>query len=307
MINNLDNILADLIQSRVPALAGLTQVGFDPPNQDWRNAVLGGADPDRLNIYLFDLRENLKFRSNERTRTLAANGWYTETPDPPRLNCIYLITAWNRTALQVGGPTLEEHGLLYTVAGVLLRHRSLVVADVYQSGITIPSGGTLAKTLRFQDQEFPTEVGVLDNARDLGDFWSTMQGVWRPALQLSVTIPVFLPVPARESPMVTTELVGYEIQGHRESEEMVLTIGGRVSNGKPAKAVSGAHVRLRGLNPVAVQVIDRHVSTSGDGRFLFSYLQAGRYRLHAVAPGLGPVDRDVDVPSQDGEYDLQLS
>jgi hypothetical protein len=307
VINVLDNILADLIQSRVTVLAGLTQIGFEPPNQDWRNAFLAGVDNDWLNLYLFDLRENLKFRSNERTRTQAANGWYTETPDPPRLNCMYLMTAWNRTALQAGGPTHDEHKLLYTVAAVLLRHRSLVVDDVYQAGNPIPSGRNLGSTLQFQDQEFPLEVGVPDNVRDLGDFWSTMQGVWRPALQVTVTIPVFLALPPKESPMVTTEIVGYEIEGHPESEEVVLTIGGRVSTGKPAAAVSGAYVRLQGLNPAAVQIVDRHVSTPADGRFLFSYLQAGRYRLHAVAPGLGPAGRDVDVPSQDGEYDLQLT
>src|SRR5579863_6383565 len=145
MINTLDNILADLIQSRVTALAGLMQVGFEPPNQDWRNAVLAAGE-ERLNVYLFDLRENLKLRSNERTRAQAANGWYTETPDPPRLNCMYLLTAWSPAAVQAGvDPTRDEHQLLYAVAEVLLRHRSLVVADVYQAGIPIPSGRNLAQ------------------------------------------------------------------------------------------------------------------------------------------------------------------
>ena len=107
--------------------------------------------------------------------------------------------------------------------------------------------------------------------------------------------------------MVTTEIVGYRLDGHPESEEVLMTIGGRISAGMPPAALPGAYVQLRGLNPAPVQVVDRHVMTREDGRFLFSYLQRGRYRIHAVAPGLGPTDRDVDVPSLEGEYDVQLT
>ena len=67
MIDALDQIMADLIQSRIPEVAGLTQVGFDAPNADWRTAVITASE-ERINVYLYDLRENLKLRSNERIR-----------------------------------------------------------------------------------------------------------------------------------------------------------------------------------------------------------------------------------------------
>jgi hypothetical protein len=47
--------------------------------------------------------------------------------------------------------------------------------------------------------------------------------------------------------------------------------------------------------------------TNEMGRFTFDNLRAGRYRLRTQALELGPITRDVDVPSPSGEYDLQFS
>jgi hypothetical protein len=46
--------------------------------------------------------------------------------------------------------------------------------------------------------------------------------------------------------------------------------------------------------------------TGTDGRFTFARLRQGRYRIRAVATGIGDVPRDVDVPSETGEYDVHL-
>ncbi len=298
MIDSLDNILADLIQSQVPALAKTGQIGFDAPNEEWRRDVVN-TNAERVNIYLFDVRENLKLRSNERRRELQKNGWYSERDDRPKLNCMYLVTAWSHMANM--SPTIEatsdEHSLLYAVAEVLFRHRSIVVADVYNQGITIPSGNSLAK--------LPAE-GLPDTMRDLGDFWSTMQGVWRPALQLTVALPLFPLAQPFESPMVTTASADYRQQGEPESAEVWLSIGGHILAPKSALPVLGAYVEIQGLNPPVVQKIKHHLTTASDGRFLFSFLRAGDYRLQAVASGLGPVTRNLTLPSPTGEYDLQF-
>jgi len=39
MINVLDNILGGMIQSQV-SMVGATQIGFDPPNRDWRMVMV---------------------------------------------------------------------------------------------------------------------------------------------------------------------------------------------------------------------------------------------------------------------------
>ena len=309
MINALDNIIGDLIQSQVNAVAGPTQIGFEPPNQDWRTAVVN-ANEERLNVYLFDLRENLKFRSNERRREVQQNGWYSETPDPPVLDCMYLITAWSPAVPLPPGvePTRDEHLLLYDVAQALFRHRSIVVADVYATGIMIPSGRKLVPDVPvlFRDQEFPITVGLPDTMRDLGDFWSTMQAVWRPALQLTVTVPVFLLTPPVESPMVTTTITDHRQQGKPQTAEVLLTVGGQVFAPNSAQPVAGAYVQLQGVNPPALQTVSRRATTGADGRFVFSFLFGGDYQLQAVAGGLGTITRNVTLPSPTGEYNLQF-
>jgi len=306
MIDRLDEVLRDLIQSRVTALAGQTQVGFEPPTEDWRLAVLGAGE-QRVNFYLYDLRENMQLRSNARTREMQ-QGWYVERPAPPRLDCHYVVTAWSPvTFTPAVEPAIDEHAVLYDVLEVLMRHRPLSAKEVYKLGVTIPSGQTLASVPEPLRSDLPLDVVQVDGIRNLGDFWNTMKLPWKPALHLTVTIPVVLLEPDIESPAVTTLTGDYRQAQSAVKAEVLLTVGGRVLAGTPGEAVRGAWVQIVGLNPPAVQVVNRRLITGTDGRFLFSRLRQGRYRIRAIAAGIGDVPREVDVPSETGEYDVQFS
>jgi len=306
MIDSLDIVLRDLIQSRVAALAGQTQVGFEPPTEDWRLSV-SGAMEERVNFYLYDLRENMQLRSNARTREMQ-QGWYVERPAPPRLDCHYLVTAWSPVtfAPPIVEPATDEHLLLYRVLEVLMRHRPLSAKDVYKLGFTIPSTNTLATVPLPLQRDLPLDVVQVDGARNLGDFWNTMKLAWKPALHLTVTIPVVLLEPDIESPAVTTMTGHYRQAQSAATAEVLLTVGGRVLAGTSAAAVRGAWVQIVGLNPPDVQAINRRSITGADGRFVFSRLRQGRYRIRAVAAGIGDLPREVDVPSETGEYDVQF-
>src|SRR5262245_50368852 len=301
MIHTLDTLLRDLIQSRLAPLAGPTQVGFEPPNEDWRLAVVGAGE-ERLNLYLLELRENLKLRTNQRIRE-PQNGGYVERAASPRLDCRYLVTAWSPAtfAPPMVEPTRDEHELLGQVAAVLFRHRPLVVADVYAPG---PVPGTIPAAL--QAQPLPLDVALPDGLRSAGDFWTTMKVGWKPALERTVTVPAGLDEPDFESPAVTTLAVDLRQRLAPETAVVWLSIGGRVLAGADALPVGGAWVELRGLNPPAIQKVSRRLVTQRDGRFLFSRIASGHYQIRAVAPGLGEQPREVDVPSQSGEYDVRF-
>src|SRR5262249_41210781 len=155
--------------------------------------------------------ENLPLRSNARTRE-PVNGGYVEHRASPRLDCQYLVTAWNPGSVTppTVEPTTHEHQLLYAVIAVLMRHRPLVPAEGYGSGILIPSGGTLgALPAPLRGAELPLEVALPDGLQNLGDFWNTMDIGWKPVVQLTVTIPVILLEPDIESRMVTTVSADY--------------------------------------------------------------------------------------------------
>ena len=308
MIDPLDLLLRDLIQSRVPRLAALTQVGFAPPNNDWRTAVATGGE-ERLNCYLYDLRENIALRTNERRRE-TTNGWYAEHRAPPRLDCRYLLTAWSPVATTPAiEATRDEHTILSEVLAPLMRHRPLVAERVYQPGIAIPSGRTLASVPDgLKGADLPAEVASPQDLPNPGEFWQGMGVSWRPGIRLTVTIPVLLAEPAIESPMVTTLTATSMVMDRPETAAARLTIGGhvRASTAAGAGAVRGAWVQIVGLDPVEVRAVDARMVTGADGRFRFDLPGPGRYRLRAVASGQGDLPREVDVPAGSGEYDLQF-
>src|SRR6266498_3376631 len=126
MIGSLDSVLAHLLKARVSLLRSGTpptvvdgQVSFQPPDDtDWMGHLSGLGTRRALNVYLVDLRENRKLRSNERVRTVE-NGIVADEPVPARLDCHYLVTAWS-PATEGQGRTAEEHELLHQVVSVLM-------------------------------------------------------------------------------------------------------------------------------------------------------------------------------------------
>ena len=305
MLEPLDRILRDLIQSRVPALAGPTQVGFEPPDDQWRLAAQGAGE-ERLNIYLYEIREDLKYRSNERVRDYS-NGWVRQSRAPERIDCHYLVTAWSPItfSLPAAEPTRDEHRLLYSVLAVLMASRPLVPAVVYGPGIVIPSGDTLASVpVEIQQDQLPLETALSDQIRDLGDFWASMKGVWRPTVGITVTIPVIPGYPDVEGPPVTTLSSESRQWLDPATSEAWLTIGGRVLHGSNVP-VAGAWVHIQGLS-ADVLAVNRRVLSRADGTFVFERLRPGQYHLRTVAPGFGDIGRDTDTPSPTGEYDLRF-
>lgn len=314
MIADLNLILRDLLQSRVArgdgtlALAGPTQVGFEPPNEEWHNATITARE-DRLNLYLYDLRENPRLRSSERIRS-EENGMYRETPVPPRLDCSYLVTAWSPVRVTPGiDPALDEHGLLYAALAVLMRFRPLAPAEVYETPGAVPSLRTAADVpAALRAQPLPLEVALPEAEREPVDFWTTMKLPWKPGLRLTATVPVIdAAVPALVPP-VTLLAAGLRPTGDAGPAIEGFRIGGRVLAKDPAgneAPVAGAWLQVRGESQ-EVAGVDQRLTTGADGRYRFSGLRRGRYRLRAVAAGVGDHQRAVDVPSDSGEYDVRF-
>ena len=129
MLKQLDKLLRQTILNA--GISGLTAnaIGFQPPDERWRSFVHGQA-AIALNIYLVDLRENRKLRSNEQIRRFE-NGIFTDEPVPPRIDCHYLITAWSPAQpTPAVEPTLDEHALLYDVTAALLRSDPLQPSQI---------------------------------------------------------------------------------------------------------------------------------------------------------------------------------
>lgn len=291
MIDVLNALLLKLLTTRVPPVLKPSQINFDAPEQVWRNSVSGKPDI-AVNIYLIEMYQNLDLRSNERLAELTAAG-VQQTRVPARLNCRYLISAWSPTnPAPITDPAIDEAVVLYNVARVLLDNSPFDAAEIYAPG-ALPAGypdEMLAPAL-------PAVVAPAAPFPRLADFWMRMDTIWKPVVELIVTLPVAYaaraPVPA-----VTTLLGEYGTIESPELEEL-LVIGGIVRLSPSEKPVPDAWVRLVEL--------ERTVTTNLAGQFIFTGIRRGSYTLEAGGPGHPTVSRPIDVPTVSGEYDVHVS
>lgn len=299
--------LRTVVPGQPPQPVSANQVRFEAPDEKWRSS-LTGLQRNAVNLYLVDLRENRRLRSNERGRA-PESGVILEQPAPSRIDCHYLITAWSPTEQltpQVE-PVLDEHALLYDIAAVLMQAGALNPSERYAPG----SAALNAWPEAFRTSDLPIVVAPGDGFPKLAEFWGTM-GVnhrWKPVLYLVVTLPVEL-LRTASGPMVTTTITEYRQRDKPETAEVWIQIGGQVldtvhplAGGLP-RPVAAARVEIRdAITGELVQQTD----TDTQGRYRFVRLQAGRYKLRASAPGLTMASpRDVVVPSLTGEYDLKF-
>ena len=305
MLSVVDALIRDLLLGAITQLSDESQIGFQPPDDAWRTFVstlsVGGQPANALNVYLVDLVENRKLRSNGRVRTVS-NGIVSEEPAPARVDCHYLVSAWSpATATPQVAPVLDEHTLLYEALAALLQSESISPSRIYPPG----SAALAAIPDLIRDADLPAEIAHEGFAK-LPEFWGTMgpNNRWKPAIHLVVTVPVLL-LSEFAGPMVTTRITEYRISGVPGSADIVIQIGGHVRDASqaPAVPVAGAWVQVQTSTGEPIGV----ARTNSLGRFSFGGLARGQYRLESRAGAFAPVQRLIDVPSASGEYDLEFA
>jgi hypothetical protein len=178
MINALDETLKALLRRDLPsALAEQVQISFATPDDQFppQSVTLPAID-----LFLYDVRENLELRSNEVYLERRSDGLATRTRAPTRVDFSYLITAWPSES--VPDPAEDEHRLLGEVMRILLRHR------------TIPEA-VLQGELRGQQPPLPVSSLQPGRLQSLGEFWQALGGKPKAALNYQVTLSVDITAP----------------------------------------------------------------------------------------------------------------
>lgn len=320
MIDHADLLLFRLFRWRIDALSADTQVRFQPPDDDWRMAVPGitdinGNPAGSLNVYLADVRENRKLRSNERERTTVDSDVF-ETPPARRVDCHYLISAWSPVAVSpMTEPAIDEHALLAEAALVLGRADPLDPVSICAA--TRPGLPAIAVPAPLVDEVLPVTLLPIEGFPKLGEFWGTMgqNHRWKPCIYTVVTV-ALKEAPVRAGPMVTTIFSHTLQRGVAASLETRFHIGGtvRVSNTEP-QSVALAWVEL--MTPLDTLITIARADALG--RFVFADVPAGDYHLRARVSALplppsppappqpasptSPV-RSITVPEPTGSYDV---
>ena len=189
MIQDLDETIAALLRRDLPpALAEQVQISFATPDDQFppQSVTLPAID-----LFLYDIRENLELRSNEVVIDRRGDGTATRTRPSLRVDLSYLITAW--PSASVPNPAEDEHRLLGEAMRVLLRYRT-IQEEVLQG------------ELQGQMPALPVSSLQPGRLQSMGEFWQAVGGKPKAALNYQVTLSVAVAAP-EEVRLVTDKVI----------------------------------------------------------------------------------------------------
>ena len=262
-----------------PELAA-AQIVFDRPVESFN------PTQTTIDLFLFDVRENMELRSNEPLHE-RLNGQIRIHPPPLRVQCSYLVTAW-----PVGGTelSLQEHRLLGQVLQVLSRHPKIPTSFL--------QGGLVG-----QQPPLPMMTSQAEPLKEPAEFWTAIGNKLRPSITVTVTIGLEVEAPIT-APAVITEHIRLGERTAPDEEvlkpptiETFFRIGGRVTNAT-SQPVANASVSLVGTGFSTL--------TGDDGHFLLGMLPGGTYTLR-VQSGATTKSVPITIPATVGNnYNVQL-
>lgn len=183
MLDDLDKTLEKLLKQELPsALADRISISFATPDGEFPTKVQLPA----INLFLYDVRENLELRNTEWFVERHSDGTATRKRPPVRIDCSYFISSWPVDPADAQ----TEHRLLGEVMKVLLRYPQ-IPPEFLQ--------GTL------QGQQPPLRVEGLrpSQLQTMGEFWQAMGGKPRAILNYTVTLSVNVHEISEIVPLVT--------------------------------------------------------------------------------------------------------
>src|SRR4051794_30244675 len=181
VIHDVDQLLEKLVKKE--ALNGSSvDLVFEAPTKDWVARRSGPA----VNLYLYDIREDLQRRVPTWEDARAPNGTVSGRQQPPRrFRLAYLVTAWTQRPE-------DEHRLLSSLLVCMLRNPMLKPGEL---------GGSLDEA----DLPLYIEVGQPESQeRSLADIWTALGGELKPSLDVVVTAPIVIGQSAPYGPPVTS-------------------------------------------------------------------------------------------------------
>ena len=144
------------------------EVVFDAPTKEWSSR----RNTPTIDIYLYDIREDLKRRQAGQFDVRDDNGRITGRRPMPRVfKLSYLVTAWTQRPE-------DEHRLLSAMLACFLRQDRIPLE--WLTGSLKDNGWPLDITIALPPPE----------DRALSDVWSAMGGELKPSLDLVIITPI---------------------------------------------------------------------------------------------------------------------
>jgi hypothetical protein len=277
MIDDLSRTLEKLLTlPGLPPELSLCAISFESPAPPFNPAN------DTINVFLYDIQENLTLRSNEPIVTRQNNQAVIQAP-PLRAECSYLITAWVANGV---GARLKEQLLLAQVVTALGKFP------------VIPDNLLVGALNGHQDPLPPMTIARGDELRHNAEFWTGLGGKLRASLRVTVTISIPV-LDARTAFLVTTKTANYSPSvNSTDGADQLFEIGGRVLSNLGAA-----------LPYAVVDILDvgLRARTDFEGRFSFPAAPQGAHTFRAIATGFQPNLQVRPVPGYPTDYEFQLT
>lgn len=287
MINDLDLTLKELLthQAETGGVLEQADISFSVPDEEWRSSI--GTDLN-LNVYLYDIRENLELRSNERQLEYDADGNAIQIIAPPRIDCAYIITAWDKSPVSGDDDKeLLEHRLLSEVLYVLLNNPK--IPEIY-----------LQASLVDQQPMLPMVSAQKGGLPEPVEFWNALGSPLKPSINCVITISL-TPAKTLTAARVKSMTMKKQQQDEPASTEVSVRVVGRVfSASDPAMGIKNALVEIIEL--------DLKTTANVDGFYGFSNIAYGAYTFSAGAAGYVSQQALLNVSRglSEEHYDFQL-
>ncbi len=269
MIDDLDDALRELLVRELPVRDNEVDITFDQPRREWSARL---SRPS-LNLFLYDLRENLKLRREATQREIERRtDSVTVVRRAHRMDLFYLMTAW------ASAPE-DEHRLLARALMAFLRFQELP-DDLLPEGLL--------------DQPNPIAIKIaqpetLDKPSDL---WSVLDNQQKPGVVLVATL-AFNPYAPVVKPLTRTAEFKFGMSGDKGEAHGSLSISVNVRSRKP-------------LQNVRIKLLERGslADLQPTGEFGIRNLKPGDYTLEITADGRPPSKHKINVPAP--SYDIEL-
>jgi hypothetical protein len=230
-------------------------VVFETPSSEWA----GQLTRPTVNLFLCDVRKSTRPGQSGPDGGRNGAGRATESAPALRVDCIFAVTAWSKAVA-------DEHRLLSQVLGVLYAYPVLNnhLGDRFDTGA--------------QRFEIMASVGE-QRPEQRSDFWRSVGGVYKPALDYVVTLSVESGIVVERGPDVRT-----------------MTLRTALADMPRAGVQELSHIGGIVRDPDGDPVADAWIAVPQLGRLALSDV-AGHFRIPRVPPG----EHELRVRGRDGD------
>ncbi len=287
MIADIDEALRRLLIREIDIHGNEVDIQFDAPNRGWSSRL----SKPTINLFLFDIRKNLRLRGAEQFTAIAHDDGTSEVHvNPVRMDLRYLMTAWVKEA--------EDEHLLLSSALIGLLRNPFLPTDLYTERLQSQPG-----PIPIEVAAFPPEDGPVDKFTEI---WGVLDNELQPGVLVTVTISIDPYKPLTFKQVRTREIIFVQDSSIGTPPTDASTKSTQVISKK--YQITGGTIKSDKYDPshLTVVLVEKHLPLEVDahGKFVLPNLMEGEYHLDILLNKKVLKRQKIQVPASD--YEIQI-